>query len=142
MTAAELAAVEQRTGRARHSEPATGRQRHDLRRNQSWDFLSFFVKGGVAAGGDDLRQAAAGKRERPGAGAHPLEGHPLDYDGPSNKGLEERDILSLQQADSGMIFAGTNHGIFYLSSLKVGWLPAAMIYGKRPPESEKGPAAT
>ena len=57
----------------------------------------------------------------------------------SNKGLEERDILSLQQADSGMIFAGTNHGIFYLSSLKVGWLPAAMIYGKRPPESEKGP---
>jgi photosystem II stability/assembly factor-like uncharacterized protein len=58
----------------------------------------------------------------------------------SNKGLEERDILSLQQADSGMIFAGTNHGIFYLSSLKVGWLPAAMIYGKRPPESEKGPA--
>src|ERR1019366_5805718 len=45
-----------------------------------------------------------------------------------------------QQADSGVIFAGTNHGIFYLSSLKVGWLPAAMIYGKRPPESEKGPA--
>src|ERR1017187_53199 len=81
MTAAELAAVEQRTGGARHPEPATGRQRHDLRRNQSWDFLSFFVKGGVATGGVDLRQARAGKRKRPAPGAHPIEGRPLEYDG-------------------------------------------------------------
>ncbi len=55
----------------------------------------------------------------------------------SNRGLEERDILSLQQAGSGVIFAGTNHGIFYLASLNGSWLPAAMILGKRPPESEK-----
>jgi photosystem II stability/assembly factor-like uncharacterized protein len=56
----------------------------------------------------------------------------------SNRGLQERDILSLQQADSGVIFAGTNHGIFYLPSFKDAWLPAAMILGKRPPESETG----
>ena len=49
----------------------------------------------------------------------------------SNRGLEERDILSLQQADSGVIFAGTNHGIFYLPSVSGTWLPAAMIMGKR-----------
>jgi photosystem II stability/assembly factor-like uncharacterized protein len=55
----------------------------------------------------------------------------------SNRGLEERDILSLQQADSGVIFAGTNHGIFYLPSLNGSWLPAAMLLGKQPPESEK-----
>ncbi len=34
-----------------------------------------------------------------------------------NRGLDERDILSLQQARDGAMFAGTNHGIFYLSSL-------------------------
>ncbi len=55
----------------------------------------------------------------------------------SNRGLDERDILSLQQADSGVIFAGTNHGIFYLPSVNGTWLPAAMIMGKRPPEIEK-----
>src|ERR1022692_2702715 len=55
----------------------------------------------------------------------------------SNRGLDERDILSLQQADSGVIFAGTNHGIFYLPSVNGTWLPAAMIMGQRPPESEK-----
>ncbi len=54
----------------------------------------------------------------------------------SNRGLDDRDILSLQQADNGVIFAGTNHGIFSLSS-KGEWLPAAMILGKRPPESEQ-----
>ncbi len=55
----------------------------------------------------------------------------------SERGLDERDILSLQQADSGVIFAGTNHGVFYLPSLKETWLPATMIMGKRPPEVEK-----
>ncbi len=58
----------------------------------------------------------------------------------SDRGLDERDILSLQQADSGVIFAGTNHGIFYLPSLKGAWLPAPMIMGKRPPEIEKSTA--
>ncbi len=55
----------------------------------------------------------------------------------AERGLDERDILSLQQSDSGVIFAGTNHGVFYLPSLKGTWLPAAMIMGKRPPEVEK-----
>ncbi len=32
-------------------------------------------------------------------------------------GWTGRDILSLQQADSGALFAGTNHGIFSLASL-------------------------
>ena len=50
----------------------------------------------------------------------------------SNKGLDERDILSLQQADNDVIFAGTNHGIFYLPSVNGTWLPATMIMGKRP----------
>ena len=55
----------------------------------------------------------------------------------SNKGLDERDILSLLQADNDVIFAGTNHGIFYLPSVNGTWLPATMIMGKRPPESVK-----
>jgi photosystem II stability/assembly factor-like uncharacterized protein len=60
----------------------------------------------------------------------------------SNRGLEERDILSLQQADSGALFAGTNHGIFSLAKLNASWLPAKMIWGPvpewqpRPPEPE------
>jgi photosystem II stability/assembly factor-like uncharacterized protein len=45
----------------------------------------------------------------------------------ANRGLDERDILSLQQADDGVILAGTNHGVFYLTSLKGEWQPAAMI---------------
>jgi photosystem II stability/assembly factor-like uncharacterized protein len=55
----------------------------------------------------------------------------------SNRGLEERDVLSLRQADSGVIFAGTNHGIFHLASTGGKWLPAMMILGKRPPESAR-----
>ncbi len=47
----------------------------------------------------------------------------------SNRGLDERDILSLQQARDGVIFAGTNHGVFYLSSLSGEWQPASMIRG-------------
>jgi photosystem II stability/assembly factor-like uncharacterized protein len=54
----------------------------------------------------------------------------------SNQALEARDILSLQQADSGVIFAGTNHGIFYLPSVNGAWLPATMVLGKQAPESE------
>jgi len=60
----------------------------------------------------------------------------------SNRGLDERDILSLQQADSGVLFAGTNHGIFSLASLSGSWTPAKMIWGvvpewqPKPPEPE------
>jgi len=58
----------------------------------------------------------------------------------SNRGLEERDILSLQQADSGALFAGTNHGILSLVSLGAAWLPAKMIWGPVP-EWQPKPAA-
>ncbi len=50
----------------------------------------------------------------------------------SNRGLDDRDILSLQQAGDGVIFAGTNHGVFYLTSLNGEWKPAAMINGQLP----------
>ncbi len=50
----------------------------------------------------------------------------------SSKGLDGRDILTLQQAENGVLFAGTNHGIFSLSSLSGSWLPAAMIRGPVP----------
>lgn len=55
----------------------------------------------------------------------------------SNRGLDERDILSLQQAADGVIFAGTNHGIFYLNSVDGEWQAASMIMGplrSRPPK--------
>jgi photosystem II stability/assembly factor-like uncharacterized protein len=64
----------------------------------------------------------------------------------SNRGLEERDVLSLQQADGGVLFAGTNHGIFSLASLSASWVPAKMIWGPvpewqpKPPEPEPQPA--
>ncbi len=47
----------------------------------------------------------------------------------TSKGLGGRDILSLQQAEDGELFAGTNHGIFYFSSSKHSWEPASMIFG-------------
>ena len=50
----------------------------------------------------------------------------------SSRGLAERDILSLQQADNGVLFAGTNHGIFSLASVSGAWAPAAMIRGPVP----------
>ncbi len=50
----------------------------------------------------------------------------------SNRGLEDRDILSLQQAENGTLFAGTNHGIFYLDTGSEAWKPASMIMGKVP----------
>jgi len=59
-----------------------------------------------------------------------------------SKGLEDRDILSLQQAENGAIFAGTNHGIFTLASLNGAWLPATMIRGPVPewqPKPEPAP---
>jgi photosystem II stability/assembly factor-like uncharacterized protein len=49
-----------------------------------------------------------------------------------SKGLEDRDVLSLQQAESGALFAGTNHGIFTLATLGGSWLPATMIRGPVP----------
>jgi photosystem II stability/assembly factor-like uncharacterized protein len=50
----------------------------------------------------------------------------------SSRGLAQRDILSLQQAENGVLFAGTNHGIFSLASVGGSWLPAAMIRGPVP----------
>ncbi len=50
----------------------------------------------------------------------------------SNRGLDERDILSLQQAANGELFAGTNHGIFSLASPGASWTPAKMIFGPVP----------
>jgi ligand-binding sensor domain-containing protein len=49
-----------------------------------------------------------------------------------NKGLNERDVLALGQARSGVIFAGTNHGIFSLKSLNTAWEPANMYHGALP----------
>src|SRR5271166_2398840 len=66
----------------------------------------------------------------------------------SNRGLAERDILSVQQAENGVVFAGTNHGIFSLASLNASWLPAKMILGPvpewqpKPPEPEPAPAVS
>jgi len=65
----------------------------------------------------------------------------------SNRGLDERDILSLQQAVDGVIYAGTNHGVYYLTSLNGDWKPAAMINGPLPqpekkPEPEYKPAGS
>ncbi len=55
----------------------------------------------------------------------------------SNRGLDNRDILSLQQTGDGTMFAGTNHGIFYLTSLNGEWQPATMIRGPLPQPQEK-----
>ena len=49
-----------------------------------------------------------------------------------NKGLNERDVLALDQASSAVVFAGTNHGIFYLKSLNTAWEPANMYRGTLP----------
>ncbi len=54
----------------------------------------------------------------------------------SNRGLDERDILSLQQSEDGVIFAGTNHGVFYLTSVNGEWKPAEMLNGPLP-QAEK-----
>ena len=59
----------------------------------------------------------------------------------SSTGFEERDILSLQQAQNGTLFAGTNHGIFYLESLNGAWRPASMIWGPVPEWQPKNEAA-
>jgi len=54
-----------------------------------------------------------------------------------SRGLGDRDILSLQQADNGVLYAGTNHGIFYLTSLISAWQPAVMINGPVPEWQKK-----
>jgi photosystem II stability/assembly factor-like uncharacterized protein len=64
-----------------------------------------------------------------------------------SRGLGDRDILSLQQAENGVLYAGTNHGIFSLVSLVSGWQPAVMINGPVPewqpkPEPPARPVAT
>jgi photosystem II stability/assembly factor-like uncharacterized protein len=63
----------------------------------------------------------------------------------ANQGLNERDVFALQQAEDGVIFAGTNHGIFYLSSLSSKWQPVSMYSGAVPEWQKKeepvGPAA-
>jgi photosystem II stability/assembly factor-like uncharacterized protein len=59
----------------------------------------------------------------------------------SNQSLGERDVVSLQQAEDGTIFAGTNHGIFYQAKLNGPWQPAMMILGPLPlPEAKPAPA--
>lgn len=45
----------------------------------------------------------------------------------SSRGLAGRDILSLQQAENGTLFTGTNHGVFRLESLSGSWVPMRMI---------------
>ncbi len=50
----------------------------------------------------------------------------------SNRGLADRNILSLQQGYDGVLFAGTNNGIFYLTSLGGAWEPVSMIWGTVP----------
>jgi hypothetical protein len=55
----------------------------------------------------------------------------------TSRGLGDRDILSLQQADNGVIYAGTNHGVFFLTSLVSGWQPAIMIQGPVPAWQKK-----
>jgi len=57
----------------------------------------------------------------------------------SNRGLDGRDILGLQQAENGVLFAGTNHGIFSLASLSASWVPAKMIWGAVPEWQPKPP---
>ena len=58
----------------------------------------------------------------------------------SSQGLAQRDILSLQQDRDGRLFAGTNHGIFYLISLSGSWHPTSMILGPLP-QSQPEPEA-
>jgi photosystem II stability/assembly factor-like uncharacterized protein len=55
----------------------------------------------------------------------------------TNGGLDERDVLSLQQSDDGTILAGTNHGVFYLTSARGEWQPAAMVNGPLPEPQPK-----
>ena len=55
----------------------------------------------------------------------------------SNRGLDDRDILSLQQTAEGTMFAGTNHGIFYLASMNGEWQPTSMIRGPLPEKQEQ-----
>ncbi len=64
-----------------------------------------------------------------------------------SRGLGDRDILSLEQAENGVLYAGTNHGIFFLNSMVGAWQPAVMINGPVPewqpkPEPPAKPAAT
>jgi len=62
----------------------------------------------------------------------------------TSKGLGGRDILSMQQAEKGEVFAGTNHGIYSYASTKGEWQPASMIFGIppewRPKEAAPEPA--
>lgn len=60
----------------------------------------------------------------------------------SNRGLDERDILSLQQTRENVMFAGTNHGIFYLTSLNGEWEPATMYNGPAPQPEAKSEVKT
>jgi photosystem II stability/assembly factor-like uncharacterized protein len=59
----------------------------------------------------------------------------------TNSGLDDRDILSLQQTREGVLFAGTNHGVFYLNAVGGTWEPASMIMGPVPQPEEKPVAA-
>ncbi|MGB8889723.1 MAG: transcriptional regulator [Candidatus Korobacteraceae bacterium] len=60
----------------------------------------------------------------------------------SSRGLAGRDVLSLQQAENGALFAGTSHGIFKLASLSSSWTPVKMILGPMPEDqAEPSPLA-
>jgi photosystem II stability/assembly factor-like uncharacterized protein len=59
----------------------------------------------------------------------------------SSRGLQGRDVLSLQQAGNGVLFAGTNHGIYRLSSLSGTWEPASMIFAPVPEWQTPAPVA-
>ena len=66
----------------------------------------------------------------------------------SSRGLDGRDILSLQQAENGALFAGTNHGLFQLPLSSSSWLPMKMIWGPvpewqpKPAEPEPAPVVS
>ena len=55
----------------------------------------------------------------------------------SNLGMDDRDILSLQQGPDGVVFAGTNHGIFYLVSVGGEWKSVKMIQAPLPASAVK-----
>lgn len=58
-----------------------------------------------------------------------------------SRGLSERDILSLQQAENGVLVAGTNQGIFYMDSNSGSWQQASMYQEAVPQRQSEKQAA-
>lgn len=44
-----------------------------------------------------------------------------------NRGLKDRDVFTLQESDSGELFAGTNHGVMEFSKHSDEWEPASVV---------------